>query len=547
MGEGKAEDVAPKDIEKLKKELVKDTHYTVDIKSFYYGNQYFLFVNEVFEDVRLVGVPPESIGKFGGDTDNWMWPRHTGDFSIFRIYANKDNEPAEYSKDNVPYHPKRYFTISRKGVKEGDFTMVYGTPGTTKEYVTSDEVRYTGEISDPEKIALRTMRLDIQKKYMSQDQAVRIQYSSKNASVSNAWKKWQGEAKGLARRKTVETKLDFEKKFREWAEKNQYKGLLEQITSLYERRNPYFRAQEYYNETVSTIELLAFANRIYTVLEEGRPIDAVADAFYKDYYQPIDEEIFVAMMGAFDKQLSADFKPAYHTQKLAQYGSLEAWRNDVFARSIFTDKGKVLRLTKDDLSKIKSDPAYEMYEAYNQWYRKDLQPTVSRLGQEISLANRRYMKAQMEFQPDKTFYPDANRTLRVSYGQVAGYKPSDAIYYSPISTLKGIIEKDNPEIFDYNIPQTLRDIYAEGGHDDQPVCFLATNHTSGGNSGSPVLNGNGELIGINFDRVWEGTMSDLAFDPEFCRNISLDIRYLLFVVEKIGHAQWLLKEMTFAD
>jgi hypothetical protein len=273
----------------------------------------------------------------------------------------------------------------------------------------------------------------------------------------------------------------------------------------------------------------------------------VADDFYKDYYQPIDEEIFVAMMGAFDKQLSADFKPAYHTQKLAQFGSLEAWRNDVFARSIFTDKGKVLRLTKDDLSKIKSDPAYEMYEAYNQWYRKDLQPTVSRLGQEISLANRRYMKAQMEFQPDKTFYPDANRTLRVSYGQVAGYKPSDAIYYSPISTLKGIIEKDNPEIFDYNIPQTLRDIYAEGGHDDQPVCFLATNHTSGGNSGSPVLNGNGELIGINFDRVWEGTMSDLAFDPEFCRNISLDIRYLLFVVEKIGHAQWLLKEMTFAD
>jgi len=517
------------------------------VEGLYNGNQYFLFVYKIYSDVRLVGAPPSSIGKFGGDTDNWMWPRHTGDFSIFRIYANKDNEPAEYSKDNVPYHPKRYFTISRKGVKEGDFTMVYGTPGTTKEYVTSDEVRYTGEISDPEKIALRTMRLDIQKKYMSQDQAVRIQYSSKNASVSNAWKKWQGEAKGLARRKTVETKLDFEKKFREWAEKNQYKGLLEQITSLYERRNPYFRAQEYYNETVSTIELLAFANRIYTVLEEGRPIDAVADAFYKDYYQPIDEEIFVAMMGAFDKQLSAQFKPAYYTQKLAQYGSLEAWRNDVFARSIFTDKAKVLRLTKDDLSKIKADPAYEMYDAYNQWYRKDLQPTVSRLGQEISLANRRYMKAQMEFQPEKTFYPDANRTLRVSYGQVAGYNPSDAITYSPISTLKGIIEKDNPDIFDYDIPQTLRDIYAEGGHDDQPVCFLATNHTSGGNSGSPVLNANGELIGINFDRVWEGTMSDLAFDPEFCRNISLDIRYLLFVVEKIGHAQWLLKEMTFAD
>ena len=502
------------------------------VEGLYHANQYFLFVYKIYSDVRLVGAPPSSIGKFGGDTDNWMWPRHTGDFSIF---------------DNVPYKPKRYFTISRKGVKEGDFTLVYGCPGTTKEYVTSDEVRYTGEVSDPEKIALRTMRLDIQKKYMSQDQAVRIQYSSKNASVSNAWKKWQGEAKGLARRKTVESKLEYEKRFKKWAENNEYKGLLEQIAALYEQRNPYFRAQEYYNETVSTIELLAFASRVYAALEAGRPVQAVADAFYKDYYQPIDEEAFVAMMGAFEKQLTPEFKPAYHAQKLAQYGSVEAWRDDVFARSVFTDKAKVLSLTKADLPKLEADPAYEMYKAYNQWFRKDLQPVVSRIGQEISLANRRYMKAQMEFEPDKDFYPDANRTLRVSYGNVKGYQPSDAIYYSPVSTLKGIIEKDNPEIFDYNIPQTLRDIYAEGGHDDQPVCFLATNHTSGGNSGSPVLNGNGELIGINFDRVWEGTMSDLAFDPDFCRNISLDIRYLLFVVEKIGHADWLLKEMTFAD
>ncbi len=517
------------------------------VEGLYHANQYFLFVYKIYSDVRLVGAPPSSIGKFGGDTDNWMWPRHTGDFSIFRIYADKNNEPAEYSKDNVPYKPKRYFTISRKGVKEGDFTLVYGCPGTTKEYVTSDEVRYTGEVSDPEKIALRTMRLDIQKKYMSQDQAVRIQYSSKNASVSNAWKKWQGEAKGLARRKTVESKLEYEKRFKKWAENNEYKGLLEQIAALYEQRNPYFRAQEYYNETVSTIELLAFASRVYAALEAGRPVQAVADAFYKDYYQPIDEEAFVAMMGAFEKQLTPEFKPAYHAQKLAQYGSVEAWRDDVFARSVFTDKAKVLSLTKADLPKLEADPAYEMYKAYNQWFRKDLQPVVSRIGQEISLANRRYMKAQMEFEPDKDFYPDANRTLRVSYGNVKGYQPSDAIYYSPVSTLKGIIEKDNPEIFDYNIPQTLRDIYAEGGHDDQPVCFLATNHTSGGNSGSPVLNGNGELIGINFDRVWEGTMSDLAFDPDFCRNISLDIRYLLFVVEKIGHADWLLKEMTFAD
>ncbi len=524
-----------------------DKGIRASVEGLYYANQYFLFVYKIYSDVRLVGAPPSSIGKFGGDTDNWMWPRHTGDFAIFRIYADKNNEPAEYSKDNVPYKPKRFFTISRKGVKEGDFTFVYGCPGSTKEYVTSDEVRYIGEVSDPEKIALRTLRLDIQKKYMSQDQKVRIQYSSKNASVSNAWKKWQGEAKGLARRKTIDSKLAFEHGFRSWAKENQYDGLLEHLSSLYERRNPYFRASEYYTETVTAIELLTFANRIYSALKADRPIAEVAERFFKDYYQPIDEETFVAMMDAFNKQMSNEFKPAFFTEKLSKYGSLEAWRDDLYGHSLFTDKTKVMNLTKEDMATIEADPAYEMYHAFNQWYKNDLQPVISETTREIYLSNRKYMKAQMEYQPEKAFYPDANLTLRVAYGKVAGYSPSDAVYYSPVSTLKGIIEKDDPNIFDYNIPQALRDIYAEGGHDDQPVCFLATNHTSGGNSGSPVINADGELIGINFDRVWEGTMSDLAFDPDFCRNISLDIRYLLFVVEKIGHAQWLLDEMKFAE
>lgn len=524
-----------------------DKGIRASVEGLYYANQYFLFVYKIYSDVRLVGAPPSSIGKFGGDTDNWMWPRHTGDFAIFRIYADKNNEPAEYSKDNVPYKPKRFFTISRKGVKEGDFTFVYGCPGSTKEYVTSDEVRYIGEVSDPEKIALRTLRLDIQKKYMSQDQKVRIQYSSKNASVSNAWKKWQGEAKGLARRKTIDSKLAFEHGFRSWAKENQYDGLLEHLSSLYERRNPYFRASEYYTETVTAIELLTFANRIYSALKADRPIAEVAERFFKDYYQPIDEETFVAMMDAFNKQMSNEFKPTFFTEKLSKYGSLEAWRDDLYGHSLFTDKTKVMNLTKEDMATIEADPAYEMYHAFNQWYKNDLQPVISETTREIYLSNRKYMKAQMEYQPEKAFYPDANLTLRVAYGKVAGYSPSDAVYYSPVSTLKGIIEKDDPNIFDYNIPQALRDIYAEGGHDDQPVCFLATNHTSGGNSGSPVINADGELIGINFDRVWEGTMSDLAFDPDFCRNISLDIRYLLFVVEKIGHAQWLLDEMKFAE
>ena len=548
MSEAQRDSIVRANSAAITKSIVNpDKGIRASVEALYYANQYFLFVYKVYRDVRLVGAPPSSIGKFGGDTDNWMWPRHTGDFSIFRIYAGKDNEPADYSPDNVPYQPKRFFTISRAGVKEGDFTFVYGCPGSTKEYVTSDEVRYVGEVSDPQKIALRTLRLDIQKKYMSQDQAVRIQYSSKNASVSNAWKKWQGEAKGLARRGTVASKKEFERYFRAWSRTNQYDGLLDRISALYEKRNPYYRAYEYYTETVRTIELLSFANNVRTTLSAGRPVADVAERFFKDYYQPIDEEIFVAVMDAFDKQMDPAFKPAWFKDKLAAYGSMAAWRDDLYARSLFTDKARVLALTKDDLKKIDADPAWEMYDAFYQWYRADLQPVITEVTRDINLAYREYMKAQMEFQPDKAFYPDANMTLRVAYGKVAGYSPSDAVYYSPVSTLKGIIEKDDPNIFDYDIPQALRDIYAEGGHDDQPVCFLATNHTSGGNSGSPVINADGHLIGINFDRVWEGTMSDLAFDPDFCRNISLDIRYLLFVVEHIGHATWLFDEMRFAD
>ncbi|MCR4859742.1 MAG: S46 family peptidase [Bacteroidales bacterium] len=524
-----------------------DKGIRASVEALYYANQYFLFVYKVFRDVRLVGAPPSSIGKFGGDTDNWMWPRHTGDFSIFRIYAGKDNEPADYSEDNVPYTPKRFFTVSRAGVKEGDFTFVYGCPGSTKEYVTSDEVRYVGEVSDPEKIALRTLRLDIQKKYMSQDQAVRIQYSSKNASVSNAWKKWQGEAKGIARLKTVSAKQDYERRFRAWAKGTRYEGLLDRLEALYARRNPYYRAYEYYNETVRTVELLQFANSVRTALVNKRPVADLAESFFKDYYQPIDEEIFVAVMDAFDRQMDPAFKPAYFKEKLAAYGGLEAWRKDLFARSLFTNKNRVLSLTEADLDRISADPAWEMYDAFYQWYRSELQPEITQTTRDIQLAYRDYMRAQMEFEPGKAFYPDANLTLRVAYGHVAGYSPSDAVYYSPVSTLKGIIEKDNPDIFDYDIPQALRDVYAEGGHDAQPVCFLATNHTSGGNSGSPVINADGNLIGINFDRVWEGTMSDIVFDPDYCRNISLDIRYLLFVVEHIGHAGYLFDEMVFAD
>ncbi len=529
----------------LKAEAVKDgIGLKASVEALYYGNQYFLFVFRVFSDVRLVGAPPSSIGKFGGDTDNWMWPRHTGDFSIFRIYADKNNNPAKYSEDNVPYHPKKFFKISRAGVKEGDFTFVYGCPGSTREYVTSDEVSYITEVSDPQKIDLRTQRLQIQKKYMGQDQAVRIKYSSKNASTANAWKKWQGEVKGVLKNKIVDRKKAYEARFRQWAKGTQYDGLLDKLAAVYARRNPYYIAYEYYNETIRSIEVLNFAAQFR---KDGRTkaLDSAIENFFKDYYKPIDEEIFVAMMTAFDKQLLDEFKPQYFKDKLAQFGSIEAWKNSLFASTVFADKEKVLAIKEGE--NLNSDPAIEMFSAFNSWFTKDLRPVVMETNNELRLLYRDYMRGQMEFEKDKAFYPDANLTLRVAYGKVAGYKPADAIEYKPVSTLKGIMEKDNPDIFDYNIPQTLRDIYAEGGHEDQPVCFIATNHTTGGNSGSPVLNADGNLIGINFDRVWEGTMSDIAFDPEVCRNISLDVRYLLFNIEAIGHAAYLFDEMVFVD
>ncbi|MBR1570174.1 MAG: S46 family peptidase [Bacteroidales bacterium] len=495
-----------------KKEADPSKGLVAQVNSLFYGNQYFLYVFQEFRDIRLVGAPPSSIGKFGGETDNWMWPRHTGDFSIFRIYADKDGNPADYSPENVPFHPRKSFTVSRKGVDEGDFTFVYGCPGSTQEYVHSEAVRYIQDISDPEKIALRTTRLEIMKKYMDQSQAVRIQYSSKYASVANAWKKWQGEEKGLRKNNVVPVKQAYEKRFAEWARGTRYEGLTDRLAQLYTAREPIYRAYEYYNETVRTIERLNMA--------------ANPDFNRKDYYEPIDSETFLAMMSAFDKALDDSYKPELFLEKRAGYGSMEKWRDAVFADSL---EARALALSLTD------------------FVNKNLAPQVSALNKSIEKLYHDYMQGQMEFEPEKAFYPDANLTLRIAYGSVAGYSPSDAVYYRPVSTLKGIIEKDNPDIFDYNIPQVLRDIYAEGGHEAQPVCFLATNHTTGGNSGSPVLNAEGQLVGINFDRVWEGTMSDLVFDPEICRNISLDVRYLLFVIEEVGHAGYLFDEMKFAD
>lgn len=496
------------------------------VSPLYYGNQYYLFVYKVFRDVRLVGAPPSSIGKFGGDTDNWMWPRHTGDFSLFRVYADKNNEPAAYSEDNVPYKPKRFFNISAKGVKEGDFTMVYGFPGRTNEYIMSDAVEQIAKVSNPHKIKLRTLRLDVQRREMAKDQAVRIKYASKNASVSNSWKKWQGEMKGIIRLKAIENKKEFERNFARWAKgKPEYEGLVEKMHDLYSSISELSLVSDYQSEALNAVELLRFAGT-----EQKNP-----ENFYKNYYMPIDKDIFIALFNEYNKSIPDKYKSPYFKKQMSEYGTAEVWADAIF--------------NGPDMEK-----AAEIYRETNEYFSENIKPVLDSVNREINLLYRTYMRGQMEYDKavggTKVFYPDANSTLRVAYGNVKGYSPADAVYYLPGSTLEGIIQKDNPEIYDYDIPQKLRDLHAAGDYGtwetdgSVPVAFIATNHTSGGNSGSPVLDAEGNLIGVNFDRVWEGTMSDVVYDPQVCRNIALDIRYALFIIDKLAGAQHLLDEMN---
>ncbi|MPM17374.1 Asp/Glu-specific dipeptidyl-peptidase [bioreactor metagenome] len=529
-------------------------------------------VYEVFNDVRLVGAPPSSIGKFGGDTDNWVWPRHTGDFSMFRIYADKNNEPAAYSKNNVPYSPKYVLPISLKGVKEEDFTFVFGYPGTTEHFTISDGVKIITEEENPVAIGLRRTRMDVMEKYMRTDPAIRIQYANKLNGIANYWKKFIGESNGIRQWNGIARKQAQETDFMETLRRNKdafekYGTLLEHMKAAYEKLRPYSMAYTYFYEGAYSIEAFRYAYSFAAYINEcikdpkstllpsakEKLLKSVA-GFFKSYCVDIDLEIAILLMPML-KNMGEEFLPDYYISMDKKWkGDWNAAMQDAYKRSYFVSEAKVrqfLSLSPKKIKKvIQKDPVYQLSTGFYNSYFDKIDPGQSLYRAELDSMYRIYVGIKKDMKTSERMYPDANSTLRVSYGKVKGFQAADGVYFKYFTTVDGILEKENPDIEDYYVSPRLKElvlakdfgIYADADG-KLHTAFIATNHTTGGNSGSPVLNANGELIGINFDRVWEGTMSDLMFDPNKCRNISLDIRYCLWVIDKYAGAGYLVDEM----
>ena len=559
-------DFIQKNIASVQSTFKKENWQDVMVRTFFEGNQYMLFVTETFKDIRLVGAPPSSIGKYGSDTDNWVWPRHTGDFMLFRIYADQNNRPAEYAESNVPYTPKHYLPISLSGVEEGDFTMVFGYPGRTQEYLPSFAVEQIVNDLNPAKIEIRDKALKVTDSYMRQDQAIKIQYASKFASTANYWKKWIGESQGLKKSNAVAVKKSFEQEFLKRAKDqnkmDEYGQLLSSFEQLYTEITPLALARDYFQEIVlRNSELLSFGFRMYQLENAYNRLGEQAfkdrrdnllnqlESAYKNYNKNVDQDVFEAIV-----ELYGTKSPKELTPMAIQNINYSDLTYEIYAKSALTSYEKVKELLAGSGSevsaKLNKDVGYKLAKLLSNHYFDSIAPKYDALQLQIDALQRTYMKGQLELFPDARIFPDANSTLRVTYGKVDGYDPKDAVSYAPVTYLDGVLEKYVPGDYEFDLPEKLIELYETkdfGPYADHtgkvPVNFIGTNHTTGGNSGSPAIDAHGNLIGLNFDRVWEGTMSDIYYDPAICRNIMVDARYILFIIDKYAGAKHLIDEM----
>jgi len=553
-----------KNLVKIKETYNLKSYQDVQIRPFYNGNQYFAFITTTYKDVRLVGTPPESIGKFGSDTDNWVWPRHTGDFSMFRIYAGPDNLPAEYSEENIPYKPKHFLPINLKGIKEGDFTMVFGFPGRTQEYLPSYAIEQIVNVLNPAKIEIRDAALKILDSHMRTDEKTKIQYASKYARIANYWKKWIGENLGLIKTKAIDKKQKYEASY---VEKNANHGerltYLPKFNSLYESITPYAYARDYYLEVVGrnveALNLTSYLRKLVNTYEENGTeeygkykarLENYLTDFYKDYNPEIDQEVFTKLCQMYLDHLESTHYPSMFTGN----SDISQIANYLYRGSIVPNADMMTDILNREpeivIATIKNDPLYALAEEWNEIYTDKINKPYQEYNVQIEELQRLYMKAQMETFTDKRFYPDANSTMRITYGNVEGYSPRDAVEYEAFTTLDGVMEKYVPGDYEFDVDEKLQTLYNTKNYGQYankegklPICFIGSNHTTGGNSGSPAIDGHGRLIGLNFDRVWEGTMSDINYDRSICRNIMVDVRYILFIIDKYAGATRLIDEM----
>lgn len=583
MSESERSEVISKAIAELSAKAKGDTHYDVKVKSFYEGNEFYLFVYETFNDVRLVGTPPESIGKYGGDTDNWMWPRHTGDFSLFRVYSSPDGKPAKYSPDNIPLKPKHHLPISLDGVQENDFAMVFGYPGSTNRYLTSFGVDLAVEKTNPARVNIRGKKLEIMKTGMDADPAVRLAYASKYAGVSNYWKYFIGQTKGLKNLDVYGQKVALEQEVTGWIEdkksrSKKYGAPVADIENAYQDINKYSVPFYYHYEAGIGIEFVKPSYKlnglIKTLNDESKDAEAReamiekykagSEAFFKNYNSEIDQNLLSAMMAFFINDLDPEFVPEAFKAvvnpedseiKFEGYNSsndedFTAFAQYVFTNSILVDKDKLMAFyEKPDVAVLENDPGYIVSKSvYNSY--KNISAKRGDAVKNLSKGRRNFIAALREMNNNTDYYPDANSTMRLTYGKVLPYKARDAVHYHYLTTLEGVMEKEDPTNPEFIVDPKLKALYeakdyGQYGNDGKLyVGFLTNNDITGGNSGSPVINAQGQLIGTAFDGNWEAMSGDIAFEPKLQRTISVDVRYTLFIIDKFAGATNLIDEMT---